>query len=940
MTIHGALLDGFRELKHDNIIPDSAALVIDAEPYALGLHRVTILIECDEETPSLDQLNARIAAQFKHSLYTVGFDVIDHTTNISSEKSNHINQINILINLLAIVSLIGLSAIFPPSLWLTTGLTGLSFLTTAFTARHHLFDFYTNLRTKNIYTMSTTITLGWLLSLIHTLYHAITMPFMGGLSMLFMNFIMPVVLIMVINGMDELKRWILLASKKMQLSGMNALFPQMASEYPCYSLSQDTQIEWSTKMEPESLTQEQLLHDLSDILDKPLVLERKSALKKGMIMQVKRGECFPVDCMILQGNTQVNASVLTGEHQQGKQPLSFVPAGAINLSQTVTVCAMKDAYNSTVNQLLFVANRAKEARVPTPNNTFLYLYSGLIGLGVVASILAPLAFGTFTFSVLLQNMTGILFAVCPCTMVMAHELPNLLSLYHRSRKGILLRNETLLGATDDIQTIVFDKTGTLTTGHSEVESAHGISRGLWERIYLLEKHHGAEHPLANAIVRHYEARSTSPNIINDMHAVSYDSNHRGLSGVVQGRAIHIGNALFLKESGIALPDIWPASIQDQLARGYSPVYIAQDHTYQGIIWVKHEVNPGVLASLRRLKQEGKHLVLLTGDSDSSARGFNQQNGSIFEPGDVYADQTPEGKEVILKSLMCSNQINPKGLWFVGDGLNDAPCARMVSDHGGVSCAMHAEDKAAFFTDIGLNGTLDYLFQHQTVNRFLDKIVTQNQGLLLYGAMASLAFILTLSMAGIAVFSLIPIVIMVATTLFVLFNAHRVTLSMDMALDPHSSWFKQCLAHDGSIGLLVSSSALLMCGMLISTVITGALGLPFLAFADGLAMAISSVCVLAAGILLMAFMVCGIAYLCSECVDHSDMDVFPLLLEPVDATSSEVPHTAVCPNGIYNRLIVPPVERGRLWLEGIYSETASNNASGSTAESSHQYSPRS
>ena len=869
VAIQGSLRSCLQALKQQRIIPDSATLIMDAEPHALGIHRVSVLIECDEPVIHLPgESYAPIAAQIKDSLESIGFEVIDDLANVQPDKSNHVNRINILVNMIAMVGVIVLSAVFPPSVWLTTGLTALSFLTTAFTARHYLIQFYYSVRNKNIYNMSTTITLGWVLSLIHTLYHVITMPFMGGLSMIFMNFIMPVVLIMVINGMDEVKRLVLSASKKMQLNGMKALFPQMAAEYPCYSLSEAEQAKLSFMVKSQQLT--------DDLFDIPLAMERKSALKKGMLIQVKRGECFPVDGMIIQGNTQVDASLLTGETKQGKWPLDFVPAGAVNLGSAVIVCATKDAYNSTVNQLLFVANRAREMRSAIPGYTFIYVYSGLIGAGIVASVLAPVVFGTFTVSVLLQNVVGILFAVCPCTMAIAHELPLLLSIYQRSNKGILLRNETLAGASDDIHTIVFDKTGTLTTGNSEVDSCEGISSLLWQRIYLLEKNHGAEHPLAKAIEHYYEARATYPRMINDIHSVFVDPNHRGLSGMVQGQAIHIGNAAFLQQSGIALPNDWPQAIRNKLALGYSPVYVAEGHVYRGIILVKHEVNPDVIADLQRLKREGKHLIMLTGDSTLSANGFNQQNGSVFEPGDVHAEQTPQDKEAFLKGKMGARESNPKGVWFVGDGLNDAPCARMVSERGGVSCAMTSDDKAAFFTDISLNGSLNYLFQHQHINRFLESTVFQNQGLLLYGALASLMFIITLSMVGLAVSPLIPVMVMLSTTLFVLFNAYRVNWSIDIALDQNASWLKRCMAHDGSIGLLVGASALLMCGVLISTVAMGALCCPILVFTAGAAVACSSVCVFAASALLIGFAALGMAHLWVE--QRVGCDEAPVTLE--------------------------------------------------------------
>lgn len=889
-TIQGFLNDCLNECQQENILPKNTRLIMDAEPHSFGIHRLFITIESNEE--DLNQYTERnkiLSTKFKEQLNSIGFDVIDNHTNTNNEDSNNINWINIIVNLLSVGAIIFLSLMFPPSLLLTIGLTSLSFLTTAFTARNHLINFYQNLRNKNLVNMSTTITLGWLLSLMHTLYHSIAMPLASSVSMIFMSFIMPVLLITFVNGMDEIKRLVLNQTKKMQLQGIKALFPQMAEEYPCYQLTLQQQ-ELLTQLTPTIIgakkrNSDEFLQPIQNLLnDDNLKMERKNSIKEGMIIKIKRGECFPVDCILIQGNTLVDSSLLTGETQQGKQCLDLIPAGAVNLGQSVTVYATHDSYNSTVNKLLFRSNRAKESSTVESNRKFTYLYTALIVVGIAASIITPFALGIFTIPLLLQNVTGILFAVCPCTVAIAHQLPNLLNIYQRSNKGIRIRDEDLCNKSEDIHTIVFDKTGTLTTGNSEVESFEGISSSLWERIYLLEKSYGEDHPLAKAINKYYEARTTHQSVIKDIKNVTTDSNNRGLSAVVQGKLIHIGNADYLHQSGIEVPIL----NTDKIAKGFSPVYVAEDKVYQGIIYIKHEVRKNILPALTRLKNEGTKLIMLTGDSHLSAKGFNQQNGAIFDSENIYAAQTPQDKEQFLSKLMSSNDVNPKGVWFIGDGLNDAPCARMVTEKGGVSCAMMSDDKAAFFTDISLNGSLDYLFDHNKLNKFLKKNSLQNQGLLTYGIVAFLAFIISFSIAGIAVSPIIPLIIMTSTTLFVLFNSYRMQLSIDNALDKNTSWLKQLLASDLSIGLLVGASFLLLCGLIISTVATGGLVLPVISFTAGTIAAISSVCLIAAGAQLGLLILLSSVYLFVDKVNSSIGDSVDLTSHsPIKNKSYEI-----------------------------------------------------
>jgi Cu+-exporting ATPase len=669
-------------------------------------------------------------------------------------------------------------------------------------------------------------------------------------------------LIASINGMDEIKRLIIEKSKKIQLKGIKALFPQMSETYRCYKLPQ-SELEFlsraidlvlkspdSSKTSPPiRKEEEERLNSLLNIQE--LTEEKRNLLREGNIINVNPGECFPVDCILIKGNTVIDASLLTGEPHQTKNLWQPIPAGAINLGQKVTVYAVKNSYNSTVNTLLFRSNRAKElSNVKEDVPKFAYFYTTLIIIGLLGAIFTPIALGVATIPLLMQNIIGILFSVCPCTIAIAHQLPKLISLHHRSSKGIQLRDDSLIEPQpDEIHTIVFDKTGTLTTGNSIVESSNiPISSSLWQRIYLLEKAYGRGHPLAKAIQKHYETTINKQSLFDEVNECTIDHKNRGLSARVQGKIIQIGNFDYLRDSGITLPEPEKSKID----QGFSAVCVAEDGVYKGIIYVKHEVRKGVLEALTRLKKEGKKIIMLTGDNFLSAQGFNKQMNSIFEEEDIHAGQTPQDKEAFLTAILSKEEVNPKGVWFVGDGLNDAPCCRIVSEKGGVSCAMDSTDKSAFFTDITLNGSLDYVFEHNKLNHSLRQNITQNKGILIYSTLAFFAFIISFSIAGLAVSPLIPMAIMLSTTLFVLFNSYRTQLNIDSALDKNCSWYKKLLSSNLSIGLLLAASTLLISSVLVATIATGGLALPIAAFTAGVAVAFSSICTLSSITLLSLF----------------------------------------------------------------------------------------
>ncbi|TAL63549.1 MAG: HAD family hydrolase, partial [Legionella sp.] len=621
-----AITSDLQAFKDQKILPNDANLIIDAEPQSFGVHKLIVTVQSDSVDFKTNGLKTR--KLFKEQIESAAFTIIDESNDEPHKKRNWENAVNILINLSSMAIILTLSMIFPPSILLTTGLGVLSFATSGFTSRSYLMSFFNNLRTQDLGNMSSAVALGWFLALAHALYHSIAMPLSTSFSMMFMSFIMPIMLITIINGMDELKRLIMNKSKKMQLHGIHSLFPQMTDKYLVHDLSlehqeQLTQIIENRKENPcDSSPVERLLQQ------SPLVLKRKNSLSKGQFIQVKSGECFPVDCIVIHGNTLVDSSLLTGELLQEKQISDFIPAGSINLGQTISVCVIENSYNSTINRLLFKSNRAQESQAAQTNQQFTYYYGALIALGITAAVLIPLILGVLTIPLFLQNVTGILFAVCPCTIGISHELPHILSLYYRNIQGIRLTNEDLLNHKSKIHTVVFDKTGTLTTGSSEIDSYEGISPAVWQRIYLLERNYGAEHPLAKALCNYYEEYFSSP-CIDDLRDGQRDLKNRGISGIVQGKKILLGNAAYLTDSGIQIPVHQSAQIAEKLALGYSAVYVAEDQQYMGVILIKHQIRPHILPALQRLKQEGIKIILLTGDQIASAQGFNQQHGNIF-----------------------------------------------------------------------------------------------------------------------------------------------------------------------------------------------------------------------------------------------------------------------------------------------------------------------
>ncbi len=884
-------------------LPADAKVIMDAEPVGLGIHSVFLVIKTTPNNPNPYISQEMLLFEIKGAIEQ-WYEVLEKDSseekkqnNVINWINNAINWINIAINLIAMGLVIGFSLFFPPSLMSSIGLTAISFVSTAFTCRKYLFALLRNMRTLKLTSfvnMSTTVSLGWLSSMAHAIFHVIKMPMMDSFSMVFMNFMMPNLLITCINAMDELKRIIVEKSVRIQLNSLNALMPEMEEEYSCFALSAEEQNFFSiTEDSPSSNVvgksiEKVLTESNFDIIQKvvsshALNNEKRKLLEAGMIIQVNKGKCFPVDGFLVEGSTVVDASIINGEPQRNKKRGQWVPAGAINLGEPVLIWAEKNPYNSQVNKLLFRSNRENQ-EITTPNVTtplvtppkpprslFVYFYSALIIIGLVAVIVTPLILGVISVQAILPPIIGILFSVCPCTFAIAYQLPELLSLHFRSSKGVHLRRKELLDTNSSSpHTIIFDKTGTLTTGNANVSSSDiSATDYLWERIYLIETAYGRGHPIARAILMHFDSAINLKSPFHDVIHVKHceiDPKNRGLSALVQENTIHIGNANYLEDNGIAVQSL----DESKLEQGYSVVCVAEKGVHRGTIYIQHEIREGVVEALIQYKKEKKKIIMLTGDNELSAKGLNAQllakaqvkgldktitkdkaTGkertevitAIFEEDDIRAGKIPEDKEAFIKTIQTTVGVDPKGVWYIGDGLNDGPCCREVSEKGGLSFSVNANDKSAFFTDISLNGSFDYLDKHRLLNLFSQKMLLQNKGILTYSTVAFLAFTLSFLVVGVPLSPLIPMALMVSTTFYILFNSYRIQFSVDNAFEKKPAILSRLLSSDLSSGLLLVGATFLIVSIMTATIASGGLALPIVAFSTTLA-AFCSGCTLA------------------------------------------------------------------------------------------------
>ena len=393
------------------------------------------------------------------------------------------------------------------------------------------------------------------------------------------------------------------------------------------------------------------------------------ALGPGSRILVRPGEKIPLDGKVLEGESQVDASPLTGE----SVPVRMVPggqvhAGTINLNGALTVEVTAPFAESSIARVLEMVENAAARKAPTERfitRLARWYTPAVSGLALLVAVLPPL-FGLGSFQEWIYRALVLLVISCPCALLISIPLGYFGGIGAASRRGILIKGGAVLDNLRDIRVAAFDKTGTLTEGVFEVNAvlpAPGVSREeLLAAASLAESR--SNHPIARSVLRAAQAAGSAPDgsAITDMREIA----GKGVEVTADGAQLLAGNAALLEAHDITpLPVDMPGSV----------VQVARNGRALGALVVSDRIKPqapGALEALRRLGVDV--LAMLTGDRESQARPVAKELGLDV----LKADLLPEDKASALEALGPARHT-----LMVGDGINDAP----VLATAGVGVAM-------------------------------------------------------------------------------------------------------------------------------------------------------------------------------------------------------------------------------------------------------------
>jgi Cu+-exporting ATPase len=400
----------------------------------------------------------------------------------------------------------------------------------------------------------------------------------------------------------------------------------------------------------------------SDGNDAEVAIDRISV---GDRLRVRPGEKVPVDGAVIEGAGSVDESAITGEPMPvSKAAGARVIGGTVNTSGTFVMKAELVGSDTMLSRIVKMVAEAQRSRAPIQRLADIvagWFVPTVIAVSVIAfaawSIWGPAP----AFSYALVAAVSVLIIACPCALGLATPMSIMVGVGRGAAAGILIRNAEALERLEKVDTLVVDKTGTLTLGKPALSAVEPLGRLSEDEILRLAAslERGSEHPIAAAILAGAKSRGAAMANVEGFASPA----GKGVSGTVEGRRLLLGNAAFLREAGI---DIAAADAKADTLRqdGATVVLLAVDGRAEGLLSVSDPVKETTPEALKRLREAGLHIVMLTGDNRRTAASVAARLGIDA----VEAEVLPEDKARIVQRLKAEGRV----VAMAGDGINDAP----------------------------------------------------------------------------------------------------------------------------------------------------------------------------------------------------------------------------------------------------------------------------
>jgi Cu+-exporting ATPase len=389
------------------------------------------------------------------------------------------------------------------------------------------------------------------------------------------------------------------------------------------------------------------------------------AVQVGDRLRVRPGEKVPVDGVVAEGHSAVDESMSSGEPMPVDKSAGDAVIGAtVNGTGSLVIEARRVGSDTLLAQIVRMVAEASRSRAPIQNLVDVvaaYFVQAVIGVALLTFIVWGIWGPPPALAYALINAVAVLIIACPCALGLATPMSIMVASGKGASMGVLFRNAEAIQTLREVDTLVVDKTGTLTEGRPRLQDvvvAEGVDENEVLRLAAtLER--GSEHPLAAAIVAGAQARGVEPGSYEDFESVT----GQGVRGRIKGRDVALGNRTLMDALGVDISALAPRA-EALRGEGKTAMFVAVDGRPAGLVAVADPVKETTPDAIRALHEEGIRIVMLTGDSATTARAVAGRLG-IDE---VLAEVQPDQKAQKIKELQAQGRF----VAMAGDGINDAP----------------------------------------------------------------------------------------------------------------------------------------------------------------------------------------------------------------------------------------------------------------------------
>ena len=429
---------------------------------------------------------------------------------------------------------------------------------------------------------------------------------------------------------------------------------------------------------------------LKDGQEKEVAIED---VQVGDIVVVKSGQSIPLDGVIIDGQTSIDESMITGESLPVDKTVNDRVIGAtMNVEGYIQVQVTHTSQEATLSQIIELVEEASSSKAPIAKlaDRISGIFVPIVIVISLVTFILWMTLGQQTFHFALTCAIAVLVISCPCALGLATPTAIMVGTGKGAQLGILIKSAENLELLSKAQSIILDKTGTITQGKPQVTQIEALHMSEDELLTLAASiENSSQHPLAKAIVAYAKEKKISLQKVEQFEMLS----GKGLKGWIHGKMILSGNQRLMKEHDIDLSSV-EALAQQLSNHGKTPLYYAYDGQIIGLIVVSDVLKQTSAKAIEQLKAMGLSVYMLTGDNRLTANAIGKELGI-----QVIAEVLPQDKEKHIRDLQAQNQ----RVIMVGDGINDAP-ALMRADVGiamtsGTDIAMDSADIVLMKNDL-------------------------------------------------------------------------------------------------------------------------------------------------------------------------------------------------------------------------------------------------